>query len=277
MKKLILFILALSAFINVFGEGNYPFEVKIAGQGPKNLILIPGLSCSSDVWNQTIDHFKNNYKCYAITFHGFAGVKADSVTNFINWENAVARFIKEKNISEPIIIGHSIGGGMAMMLAADYPQLISKIIVVDALPCLGAISGPSFTPDPNPDCSGFVKQFQSMNDDQFYQMQKMNMPSLMADTSHRTEVINWSVKSDRKAMAVIYCQFLNTDNRERISSVKCPALVLLESPFATMKPAVEEQFKNMKTAQFKYSDKALHFIMYDDTNWFFGQTDAFLK
>jgi hypothetical protein len=85
------------------------------------------------------------------------------------------------------------------------------------------------------------------------------------------------VNSDRKTIAEIYCQFLNTDLREKISSVKCPALVLLESPFASMKTTIEEQFKNMKTKELKYSEKALHFIMYDDTNWYLSQTDAFLK
>ncbi|MCW3072801.1 MAG: alpha/beta hydrolase [Bacteroidetes bacterium] len=277
MKKFILIIiLAVCAFINVFSQSSFPFDVKVSGEGKSNMILIPGLSCPGEVWNETLEHFKKEYKCYTLTFHGFAGIKADSTTNFKNWESSIARYITENKIQKPVIIGHSIGGGMAMLLAADYPQLIGKIVVVDALPCLGALSNASFAAEKSPDCSMYVKQFQSMDDKQYYQMQKMTMPSLMADTTHLQQAIEWSVKSDRKAIAEIYCQFLNTDQRKSISNIKCPSLVLLEAPFANMKPVMEEQFKNMKTAQLKYSDKALHFIMYDDTNWYLAQLDSFL-
>jgi pimeloyl-ACP methyl ester carboxylesterase len=277
MKKIILFVCAFFILNNIFCQSSFPFEVKIMGEGSQNIILIPGLSCSGEVWNQTVDHYKTNHKCYILTFHGFAGLKADSVTSFINWENSIARYIKENKIQQPVIIGHSIGGGMAMLLAADYPELVSKIIVVDALPCLGSLSNPSFASNANPDCSLYIKQFQSMSDDQYYKMQKMTMPSLMSDTIHIQQAIQWSVNSDRKTIAEIYCQFLNTDLREKISSVKCPALVLLESPFGSIKPTIEEQFKNLKTGELKYSDKALHFIMYDDTKWYLSQTDTFLK
>jgi pimeloyl-ACP methyl ester carboxylesterase len=277
MKKIILFILALSAFINVFGITSYPFDVKVTGEGKDNIIFIPGLSCSGEVWEQTVEHYKDKYRCYVLTFHGFAGSKPDSAISFINWENSIARYIIEMKIAHPTIIGHSIGGGMAMLLAADYPEIVSGIIVVDALPCLGALSSATFTADKNPDCSLYIKQFVSMKDEQFYQMQKMSMPSMMADTTHLTQAINWSVRSDRKTMAEIYCQFLNTDMREKISLIKCPALVLLEAPFASMKPVIEDQFKNMKTASLNYSDNALHFIMYDDTKWYLAQTDQFLN
>jgi pimeloyl-ACP methyl ester carboxylesterase len=229
------------------------------------------------VWNETLEHYKKDYKCYTLTFHGFAGIKADSLTSYKNWEISIAKYIIENKIQNPVIIGHSIGGGMAMLLAADYPELISKIIVVDALPCLGALSNSSYAAEKSPDCSMYVKQFQSMKDDQYYQMQKRTMPSLMSDTAHLAKAIQWSMDSDRKTIAEIYCQFLNTDLREKISSVKCPALILLEAPFASMKPVIEEQFKNLKTGELTYSSKALHFIMYDDTNWYLSQIDAFVK
>jgi pimeloyl-ACP methyl ester carboxylesterase len=277
MKKYILTVLASGLFSLTFSQSSFPFEVKITGSGNTNMIFIPGLSCPGDVWNETVDHYKKNNKCYVLTFHGFAGVKADSQTNYKYWETSIARYITENKINNPLIIGHSIGGGMAMLLAADYPELISKIIVVDALPCLGALSNPSFKADTDPDCSRYINQFQSMNETQYYQMQKSSMPTLMADTTHLAEAINWSVRSDRKAIAEIFCQFLNTDLREKISGIKCPALVLLESPFNSIKPAIEEQFKNMKTAQLSYSAKALHFIMYDDTKWYLSQMDEFLN
>lgn len=276
MKKFILLIIVLCLFCNVFGQSAYPFDVTISGTGNKSILFIPGLSCSGEVWNETAEHYKKEYTCYVITFHGFAGLKADSSTSYLNWEQQIARYITEKNLQKPVIVGHSIGGGMAMLLAADYPGLISRIVVLDALPCLSAAMNPAFAADKNPDCTPFVTQFAQLDEQMFYKSQKATIASMMADTAHREQAVQWSVRSDRKTLAEIYCQFLNTDLREKIAAVKCPALVLLEASFGAVKPMVEEQFKNMKTAQLQYSDKALHFIMYDDTKWYFEQMDAFL-
>ena len=278
MKRIMLSVLVVAAFsLNAAAQNSFPFDVKISGQGPKSVILIPGLSCSGDVWNETVARYNKDYKCYTLTFHGFAGVAPDDSVSFKNWETSVARYIKANKISNPVIIGHSIGGGLAMMLAADYPDLISKIIVVDALPCLEAIQNPTFIANPHPDCSLMVARFKSMSDSQFYQMQKQTMHSLMADTVHLNEVLQWSLKSDRKTLAEIYCQFINTDLRKGISNIKCLTLVLLENAFTGMKPAIAEQFKNLKNAQLEYATKGLHFIMYDDPNWHFKELDQFLK
>ena len=277
MKRSLLTLIAIRLSLFTFSKTDYPFDVKIIGQGKSNIILMPGLSSSGDVWNETVDRYKKDHTCHVLTMHGFAGTKADSITSFKNWKKGIATYITDNKIEKPVFIGHSIGGGMALMLASDYPGMFSKIIVVDALPCLGALSGPGFTAQKDPDCSMYVTQFQSMNDQQFYAMQKQTMPSLMADSTHLEEAIQWSVKSDRKAIAEIYCQFLNTDLREKIANVKCPVLVLLEAPFAAMKPVIEDQYKNLKTGEFKYSDKALHFVMYDDRDWYLAQIDTFLK
>jgi len=269
--------LTILTALSSFGQTTFPFDVKTVGLGAKNIILMPGLSSSGDVWNETIEHYKKNYTCHVLTMHGFAGVLADSTSNYKNWEKGIADYVTKNKIVKPIFIGHSIGGGMALLLASDYPEMFSKIIVVDALPCLAALSNPNFSAVKTPDCSMYVKQLQSMSTEQYNTMQKQTMPSLMSDTIHLKQAIEWSIKSDRKTIAEIYCQFLNTDLRETISSVKCPALVLLEAPFANMKPVIEEQYKNLKTGNLKYSDKALHFVMYDDQEWYFAQIDAFLK
>ncbi len=103
------------------------------------------------------------------------------------------------------------------------------------------------------------------------------MASLMADASKQEEVIGWSMKSDRKTFGEMYCDFSNTDLRNKIATIKCPSLIVLESYFANIKPAIEEQYKNLKTANLQYSTKGLHFIMYDDKEWYMAQLNNFIK
>ncbi len=282
MKKSVILAFFVITFTilqnNVFGKNNtYPFEVKITGKGDRSIIFIPGFACSGDVWDETRKNFEDNYTCYTLTMAGFAGVPAQKNPSFQNWEKGIAAYIKQNKINQPVIVGHSMGGGLAMALASDYPDLISKIIVVDALPCLSAVMNPSFKSKENNDCSNLVSQITSQTNEQFYQMQKKVIPQLLADSSKWEQVINWSVKSDRTTFAEMYCDFSNTDLREKIASIKCPALILLEPYFANAEPVIEEQFKNLKAANLQYAEKGLHFIMYDDEEWYNKKLNSFLK
>jgi len=281
MKKYIYLIIALlfsALCLNVFAQTKpYPFEVSKTGKGKQTIIFIPGFASSGDVWNETKSVFEKDFTCYTLTMAGFAGVKPQPNPSFENWKNEIANYIKTNKIEKPILIGHSMGGGLALAIAADYPELIGKIVVVDALPCLAALSDPSFKSKENNDCSAMVTQMTAMTDVQFYDMQKKMMPRLLENTSKLEMVVDWSVKSDRKTFAQMYCDFFNVDLREKISAVKCPSLILLESYFVNLKPAIEEQYKNLKTANFQYANKGMHFIMYDDKDWYLGQLSNFLK
>ena len=280
MKKYILIIALLFSALcfNVFAQTkSYPFEVSKTGKGKQVIIFIPGFASSGDVWNETRANFEKDFTCYTLTMAGFAGVSPQPDASFENWKNQIAHYLKANQIEKPIVIGHSMGGGLALALAADYPELISKIVVVDALPCLGAMMDPSFKSKENNDCSPMINQITAMSDAQFLEMQKTNIPRLVADVSKQDLIINWGIKSDRKTFAGVFCDFANTDLRDKISTIKCPSLILLESYFVNFKPTIEAQYKNLKTANLQYANKGLHFIMYDDKEWYLSQLNNFIK
>ena len=170
-----------------------------------------------------------------------------------------------------------MGGGLALAIAADYPQIPSQIVIVDALPCLAAMQNPAFVSNPSIDCSPIVNQFKEMKDADFKAMQLKNMPQLLADTSKLNTVVNWSVRSDKTTLATIYCDFSNTDLREKIKGITCPALILLEAQFINLKPAIADQYKNLNAPQLNYANQGRHFIMYDDKKWYLQQLSAFIK
>jgi pimeloyl-ACP methyl ester carboxylesterase len=281
MKKYIILIIAFlfsALCLNVFAQTkSYPFEVLKTGKGKQAIIFIPGFASSGEVWNETSTAFEKDFTCYTLTMAGFAGVKPQPNPSFENWKTEIANYIKDNKIEKPILVGHSMGGGLALAIAADYPDLIAKIVVVDALPCLAALSDPSFKSKENNDCSPMVTQMTAMTETQFYDMQKQTMPRLLQEASKLETVVSWSVKSDRKTFAEMYCDFFNVDLRDKISTIKCPSLILLESYFINLKPAIEGQYKNLKTANFQYAAKGLHFIMYDDTEWYMAQLNSFIK
>lgn len=262
---------------NAFGETeSAAFEVVKSGKGNKSIMFIPGFASSGEVWDETKAIFEKEYTCYTLTMAGFAGSKPQQDPSFKNWVKSIATYIKENKIEKPIIVGHSMGGGLALAIASDYPELIEKIVVVDALPSLSALINPFFQSTEKTACSAILNQITSLTKDQFCQMQKMAISRLVADTSKQDLVLSWSMNSDRETFAKMYCDFSNTDLREKIGNIKCPVLILLEEPFKNMKPAIEEQYKKLKNANIQYADKGLHFIMYDDKDWYLEQLSKFV-
>lgn len=255
---------------------SYPFTVEISGQGDKAILFIPGFASSGEVWEDTVKQFEPNYTCYTFTMAGFAGVAPQSPITFDHWKSEIANYIKNENIEKPILIGHSMGGGLAMAIAADFPELIEKMVIVDALPALMAMTNPNFKSTDKVDCSDMVKQFQEMSDESFYEMQKSSLPMLMQNTEMHDTVLGWSMASDRETFAKMYCDFSNTDLRPLLSRIECPTLVLLESYFVNFKSAIEAQYQDLKTAQLRYANKGLHFIMYDDVDWYLKELHQFM-
>ncbi len=282
MQPKIKFLFILLAFfllcLNVFAQTPaQPFKVEVSGHGRQAIVFIPGFACSGDVWKDTRAGYESKYTCFTFTMAGFAGVQAQPAASFRSWVAAIAGYLQKQHIEKPVIIGHSMGGAIALALAADYPNLVSKIIVVDALPCLSALMNPSFKVKENNDCSAGVSQMTAMNDEQFTRMQQMAMRRLIADTTKINQAVTWSVQSDRTTFGQMYCDFLNTDLRDKLAAIQCPALIMLEAGFVNYKTAIEAQYKELKTAKLAYAGKGLHFIMYDDTAWYKEQLTAFIK
>lgn len=275
MKKLIfIFVLFFSTFV---WAGDYSFSVVKSGVGKQSILFIPGFACSGDVWQETVQVLKESNTCYVLTMAGFAGVSPEKNPSFEGWKNQIAQFIQEEGIEQPIIVGHSMGGGLVLALASDFPQLIKKIIIVDTLPCLTALTNPNFKSVPGKDYSAFISQIVGMNENDFTQMLKMSVASLTTDTLKYNQIVDWGLSSDKRTYAQLYCDFSNTDLRERIKNITVPALILLESPFKHIMPSIAEQYERMPKADLRYAGKGLHFLMYDDKEWFITQVSGFIK
>ncbi len=248
-----------------------------AGAHKPALLFLPGFACSSAVWDETVSHYQDKFTCYVFNMPGFGGAPAETNPSINGWVDEVADYIKAQHIEHPTIVGHSLGGVMAMILAYRYPDLISKVVVVDALPCRSAALNPHFKAISNPNCSPMADQMTKIPDTFFYKMEKSTMSQLVADTSEVEPIVQMGMRSDRKTYGQLFCQFNNLDLRDSVGLIRCPVLVLLEAGFADSKDILNDQYKTVKGATLLYATKGLHFIMYDDRDWMFGQMDGFLR
>lgn len=100
------------------------------GEG-QPMIIIHGLYGISDNWVNHARILAENYKVYIpdMRNHGQSGH-----SNFFNYEvmaEDITEFIEQHEIENPVIMGHSMGGKIAMKFAFDNPDLVQKLIVID--------------------------------------------------------------------------------------------------------------------------------------------------
>ncbi|HEX8261247.1 MAG TPA: alpha/beta hydrolase [Allosphingosinicella sp.] len=111
------------------------FSVAVRGTGP-DVILIPGLAASRGIWNSTAAAVPG-YRYHLVQVAGFAGTAAAGNRSgpvAAAVADEIARYVVANRLGRPAIVGHSMGGSIALMIGARHPQSAGRVMVVDMLP-----------------------------------------------------------------------------------------------------------------------------------------------
>ncbi|MTV40694.1 alpha/beta fold hydrolase [Duganella radicis] len=285
-------IKAIAAFAATFMLGHaaaaeHPaFKVDVTGTGAP-LILIPGLGSSGDVWDGTVKHYcgSGKYQCHVLTLAGFAGQPAIEEPLLPAVEQQLSDYISANRFTKPVIIGHSLGGFLGMKLAADHPEQVGQLVIVDTLPALGAAQVPSVTPAQLKEMAASMRANMQAQDAATFKAAQMKMMRTMIT---RQEDIDKALArgglSDRRTVIDVMADMTATDLRQEISRIKAPTLVLGTwiaykdfAPKAAITSVYTGQYAQLKGAKVEMADNARHFIMYDDPAWMYDRIDNFLN
>lgn len=261
------------------------FRVKVVGTG-KPMILIPGLSSAGEVWDTTVARYKDRFECHVLTLAGFAGVPRVPAPFLDRVRDSIADYIRAKKLVKPVIMGHSLGGSLALDLAARYPDVPGRIVIVDSYPFLMGVMGADITPAKAKEYTVQMRQFMgSQSQDAYERFVKSGVSTraMVTKDSDFDRITSWGLASDRTAVTDAMVDLYTLDLREDVKKIQCPALVMgsyIGFPQAT-RESVEANLKNqyakLAKVEIQVTDHAHHFIMWDDPDWMFGHLDRFLK
>lgn len=291
MRKLS-FILAALTFVagtlSLAAQVRTPaFTDDVEGHG-KPIILIPGLGCSAEVWNGTVKHLTaEGFETHALTLAGFGGVAPIQTHDYLKTvRDDLASYIQQNKLDHPIIIGHSLGGFLALWLAADYPNLPGKVVSVDGLPYLPAVMNPSITPEGAANmAAGFKKAIEDGSTELFEANERQILASMITSPANIDRELKVTMTSDRATMAEAMAEMMSSDIRPEMAKIKVPLLVLAtwvaykdygvthDSALA----ADEKEFAAATGTKIVENDTSRHFIQFDAPDWFYSQLDTFLK
>lgn len=103
------------------------------GQG-QPMVIMHGIFGSSDNWLTQARMFSAHYHVFSLDLRNHGQSSHDDRFDYRVMVEDLKNFIAEHNLSDPIVLGHSMGGKVAMNFALAYPDLIAKLIVVDIAP-----------------------------------------------------------------------------------------------------------------------------------------------
>lgn len=103
------------------------------GQGKTNIIILPGWGDNRSTFYNMINILKEFYTVYIIDYPGFGNSKfPNRDLDIYDYATLIKDFININSIDNPILISHSFGGRIAILLTGLYKMNIKKIILMDA-------------------------------------------------------------------------------------------------------------------------------------------------
>ena len=293
MRTLFKIIACIAAYVffayHVFaaGKDHTGFTVKVTGKG-QPVILIPGATCDGTEWDATVAHLAPHFQCHVLTLAGYAGTPALAEGPYLRtYAKEIENYIRTEKLDNVILIGHSIGGVLSLMIATEMKDHIQKEVIVDAMPFFAATFNPGAK-------SGFSEEkaketlatFTAMDDKAMKASQLRTAKFLCRDSTKWDMIATWGVLSDKKTFAYTITEMMSDDLRETIGAIKVPVLVLAayckmpEYPGFT-RESVEQSYSGQYKAcnscvVHVADDNTKHFIMYDSPDWMFAEMDTFL-
>jgi len=259
--------------------------VTVQGKGP-DVLLIPGLACSRAVWDATVAHLAGRYRLHLVQLAGFAGSPARANAQGAILQptvEALDAYIKTNQLQKPLVIGHSLGGLLGLMLAWQHPEDTGKLMIVDSLPFFSAIFGAADAAAAQPQAAAMRDSTLNETQDAYAQGEKDFLPTLVKSPAGLKAVTAWAVASDKSVVARAIYEDMTTDLRPRLREIKTPVTVLYPwDPTAGMSQAAVDEFYHHNFAPLPNQtlvciDNSRHFIMLDQPEAFAAQVDNFLK
>jgi pimeloyl-ACP methyl ester carboxylesterase len=265
------------------------------GDHGRPLILIPGLGSGAWVWDATVAHLRQDHTIYVLTLAGFDGTPPPArKTGLMDQADAsLLRLIRERHIDRPVLVGHSLGGTLAIRFASEHADLLAGVVAVDGLPVFPGTE--RMTPAQRQAAAAQMGAQMAKATPAQFRAQQVGYMRVMGviDPAAAEKYGALQARSDPATTAGFMAEDLAADSRAGLKDISVPLLEI--SPYnapdfaaaaaRTGQPAISEQGKTDYYRQLLAGAPQLdvvsiapsrHFVMLDQPQRFLDVLDAFL-
>jgi pimeloyl-ACP methyl ester carboxylesterase len=251
------------------------------------VILIPGLSSPRTVWDGVAPGLAKNHRVYVVQVNGFAGDAPGANLSPGILDGIVEdlhTLIAREKIAGTAIVGHSMGGLVALKLAEKHGADPGRIMIVDALPFIGTLFSPAAT------VAMVEPQARAMRDAQVASYGKPVSDAAVQAIADRLAlkpvaralVSNWARAADPRVSGAAMYEDMTSDLRPVMKTIATPiTLVYPWSAGGPTRPQADAlyraAYKDAPHVAFVDIGEAGHFVMLDQPVAFEDAVGAFLS
>lgn len=254
------------------------------------VIFLPGLATGPWEWADLIRRLSPRYSVYAVALPGFDGRPAATPPLFERATRDFWSLLDAQRIARPVVVGHSLGGTLALLLGEPHPERLRGIVALDGLPILPGMERVSAEQR-----SGIAAQtaaqiagesHQQLLD---YEKRYMNSAGGVLDASLAATLAELEATSDPAAVAQWLREDLTSDTRGDLAKISVPVLEIVPYNAPDLANAPVKYSEDEKAAYYRTLlagvphlqvvtvSPARHFAMYDQPDRLFTLVDAFLR
>ena len=111
-----------------------PLHIRESGDGDTVILLLHGLFGSSANWGGVARQLSNDYRVLVPDLRNHGRSRHDADVSYDAMAEDLIALLDKHGIEQAIVVGHSMGGKVAMQLALSHPQRVAGIAVVDMAP-----------------------------------------------------------------------------------------------------------------------------------------------
>jgi pimeloyl-ACP methyl ester carboxylesterase len=267
----------------------HDLKIEVVGKG-RPVLMIPGLNSAGETWDETCAALQADHvQCHIVTLPGFAGLPSAQDANKDAWladmRDRLLAYVDARKLKHPVVMGHSLGGFLAMEMAIKQPATFERVVIVDTLAFLGAVRNPAATADSVKPMAEAMRTSMLAQDEASYRAGvSATLKGLVHDPKRVETLTTWGNASDRTITTQAMYEMMTIDLRGSLDQIRVPTLVLgawaAYAPYGSTKESTaalyRAQYANLDGVRIEMSEGGYHFLMWDDPQWLQAQVRGFI-
>jgi esterase len=247
------------------------------GESGKPILILHGLFGMSDNWHSMAKRLAENHLVYAIDLRNHGQSPHSNQMSFSLMADDIWELSQLEKLNDFILIGHSMGGKVAMMFAYKYTNFVKKLLVVDIAPKAYQKT--------------HRKYFEALKNMNFYASSRSEIEKdLELNISDKGEILfllknlvrddqgHFKLKLNLEAIENNYSNIIGSINQDwHRHQIETPTLFMKgeNSGYITSEDEdlIHQQFSNVKIIEIK---NAGHWIHADNPDDFYSKTIEFI-
>jgi pimeloyl-ACP methyl ester carboxylesterase len=246
-----------------------------------DLVFIHGLGANGDVWENQISYFNDDYQVWLVELcgHGQAPPVHRSLISlpFLPQDECsieqmaaeIAEDLEKNHTGSAVLVGHSLGGAIAIKLAANYPDRVKALVLIDT---------------PVVQKAKWVQKRLAMNvfRRQFHRTVQQVFAMMCENAETAQRVIADALKVDKNSFISLIKEVMDMDLVKELKQIAVPSLLVLGSRMAKDKEKLPifisaQGYDELSNKTVEYRSDVGHYIMLEKPEWLNKMMTAFLN